>query len=317
MPRPLLLTLDGSELAERALPYAVQLGLARRTRLVLLRAVVAPLATGFDWEHQQLEAVEAAEKYLAEIAQQVAALGPRVETVVAYGPAAPEILRVSRDVEAAQVIMATHGRTGLKHLLYGSVAEAVLAGSDRPVFLVHARPGDATGFMFNPGAPRVMVTLDGSPFAEAALGPAIEFAGPQGELLLLRCMPPPDGVLRDENSEVVAYLDQLEQDARREATVYLQGVAERIGRQVPGLRVRQAVLIGQPAPSIVEAATDHVVDLVVMASHGRTGIGRAVLGSVAGRVLQWGSTPLLLVHPPALVPTAAPELELAVPFLSF
>jgi nucleotide-binding universal stress UspA family protein len=303
MARPLLVPLDGSQLAERALPYAVQLAQARQTGLVLGRAVVAPMPSGFDWERQQLAAMQAAETYLGEVAARVATRGLTVEPLVTYGPATAEILRVCRDIDAAEIVMATHGRTGLSHLLYGSVAEAVLAGSDVPVFLVHARPGEPTGFMFDPRAPRVMVTLDGSEFAEAALAPALEFAGTRGELLLLRAMPVPDGVVRGAGGQIVAYVDQLEDDARREASAYLRSVAQRLERTAPGIRVSQVVRIGEPAPSIVEAATDRVVDLVVMATHGRTGIGRAVLGSVAGRVLQWGRTPLLLVHPPA--PTSA------------
>jgi nucleotide-binding universal stress UspA family protein len=193
--------------------------------------------------------------------------------------------------------MATHGRTGLPHLLYGSVAEALLARSRVPVLLVPAKPGQAPMSPFDPIAPRIVVALDGSAFAEAALPTAREMVGPGGELILVRVELPPDRVQRDTSGKVVAYLDQLEAGFRREATNYLDSVAGQLKRDASGLRMSVLVRVGEPAQGIVLAAAERAADLVVMATHGRTGLRRAVLGSVAGEVVRTGSTPVLLVHP--------------------
>src|SRR5579859_6339681 len=169
--RNFVVPLDGSELAERALPYAVRLAHAGQGRITLVRVALAPpsmTVDGAGWERDQREAIEAAEGYLAAVAEKFAAQAP-VRTVVVYGRAAAQILDQVDRLEADGVVMATHGRTGLAHLLYGSVAETVLADSGVPVLLVHARPGQPAEPAFDPKAGRLVVPLDGSTFAEAAV----------------------------------------------------------------------------------------------------------------------------------------------------
>src|SRR5579859_7332782 len=176
--------LDGSELAERALPYAVRFAAERGGRLVLVRAALGPPPSGLDWERQQLAAMAEANAYLASVAEKVATRVP-VRTAPVYGHPADEILAVVRQFDADRIVMATHGRTGLAHLLYGSVAEAVLAKSPVPVFLAHARAGDATAPPANPSTACAAVPLDGSVFAEAALETAADLVGQTGELVLV------------------------------------------------------------------------------------------------------------------------------------
>jgi nucleotide-binding universal stress UspA family protein len=123
--RNFVVPLDGSELAERALPYAVRLARAGQGRLMLVRVALAPPSMTIDgagWERDQREAVDAAEHYLGAIAEKLADQVP-VETVVPYGRPAVQILEQVRLRDADGVVMATHGRTGLAKLLYGSVAE--------------------------------------------------------------------------------------------------------------------------------------------------------------------------------------------------
>src|SRR5579859_3580752 len=185
--RNFVVPLDGSELAERALPYAVRLAHAGQGRITLVRVALAPpsmTVDGAGWERDQREAIEAAEGYLAAVAEKFAAQAP-VRTVVVYGRAAAQILDQVDRLEADGVVMATHGRTGLAHLLYGSVAETVLADSPVPVFLAHARAGDATAPPANPSTACAAVPLDGSVFAEAALETAADLVGQTGELVLV------------------------------------------------------------------------------------------------------------------------------------
>ncbi len=294
----LVVPLDGSELAERALPYAVRFAAERGGRLVLVRAALGPPPSGLDWERQQLAVMDEATAYLAGVAEKVATRVP-VTSAPVYGHAADEILAAVGQFEADSVVMATHGRTGLAHLLYGSVAEAVLARSPVPVFVVHARPGEAAAPPFNSASARVMVPLDGSAFAEAALPAALEIVGDAGELVLASVAEPPDHVERDERGRVLAYLDQQEEAITRDTFDYLRRIQAKLKRERPDLHVTVDVRIGDPATGIATAEIARGADLVVMATHGRTGLRRAVLGSVAGTVLATGSVPVLLASPAA------------------
>ena len=297
--RTLLVPLDGSELAERALPYATALASAAGGKLVLVRVALAPPPATLDgatWVQEQSEAVAEAEQYLADIA---ARLRTRVavETSVPYGRASSCIVDSITETGADAVVMATHGRTGLKHLLVGSVAEAVIADSAVPVFVTYARPGEMPQAPFDPAHARVIVPLDGSDFARAALPTAVELVASSGELVLVSVVEPPDHVEYDENGRVVAYLDQQEEARTREARDYLHWVARQMVEKYPGLQVSVEVRVGEPADGVIAVAADRVADLVVMARNGRTGIRRAVFGSVTGAVLHDGFTPVLVVHP--------------------
>jgi nucleotide-binding universal stress UspA family protein len=297
--RTLLVPLDGSELAERALPYATALASATGGKLALVRVALAPAPATLDgatWVQDQSEAVAEAEQYLADVATKLRTR-LAVETSVPYGRAPSCIVDSITEMGADAVVMATHGRTGLKHLLVGSVAEAVIADSAVPVFVTYARPGEMPQAPFDPAHARVIVPLDGSEFASAALPTAVELVASSGELVLVSVVAPPDHVERDEVGRVVAYLDQQEEAQTRETRDYLHTIARQMVEKYPGLRVSVEVRVGPPADGVIAAAADRVADLVVMASHGRTGIGRAVFGSVTGAVLRGGFTPVLVVHP--------------------
>jgi nucleotide-binding universal stress UspA family protein len=298
--RSIVVPLDGSELAESALPYAVQLARAADGALTLVRVAIAPPPArldGADWEFEQAQAVQEAEAYLSATADKLAARVP-VTTSVTYGRAPQHILESVEQIGADAIVMATHGRTGLPHLVHGSVAEALLATSPVPVLLVHARPGEAPAAPFDPASARIAVPLDGSEFAESALHTAAGLVGPRGELVLVCIVEPPEHVEYDETGRVVvAYLDQQEEVRTRAGRDYLFKIAIEIGRQYPGVQISQDVRCGDASSGIIAAAIDKSIDLIVMSTHGRTGVSRAVLGSVAGEVVVNGTMPVLLVGP--------------------
>ena len=206
--------------------------------------------------------------------------------------------------------MATHGRTGWKHLVVGSVAEAVIAQSSVPVLLTCARPGEMPPQPpFDAAHTRVVVPLDGSKFAEAALPAAIELLGLTGELVLVTVVEPPHGVVRDEYRRIRVYLDQQEEALTRQAREYLHTTAAQLIDTHPGLHVTSEARVGAPAAGVIAAAADRAADLVVMSSHGRTGIRRAVFGSVTGAVVHDGNTPVMVVHPRAADTDASATLS--------
>jgi nucleotide-binding universal stress UspA family protein len=298
--RKLIVPLDGSDSAECALPYAVRLARAGQGGITLVQVAFAQppmVVEGVDWGQDQAEALEDAGRYLRAIAERIADQVPVETVVVPNGNPALQILDQVRHLGADGIVMATHGRTGLAHLLYGSVAETVIAETAVPVFLVHARPGKPAVPSFDPLASRLMVPLDGSSFAEAALQLAFDLLGPAGELVLVTVVQPPDHVLRDNSGRVLAYLDQQAEAHFREGLCYLENVAHRLRQTHPDLHVSLDVRLDKPSTGIIAAAAERAVDLVVMATHGRTGLRRDAVGSVAGDVLRIGIAPLLLVRP--------------------
>lgn len=149
---------------------------------------------------------------------------------------------------------------------------------------------------------RILVPLDGSPLAEAALEHAVDLArGGSSTLVLLRAA----------EAHVLPGMDPTDAQVSvvREAEEYLAGVAERLrGQGVT--RVETSVWYGPPAESIAEATRVRRADLVAMSSHGRSGVGRLLLGSVAESVLRSTDTPILLIRvagAPLARPAAAPR----------
>jgi nucleotide-binding universal stress UspA family protein len=136
---------------------------------------------------------------------------------------------------------------------------------------------------------KIMVPLDGSDLAEAALETAIDILRehPATTLLLVRAAEAP----RPSGGERAADKDR----AVREASSYLNGVVAGL-RECGITRVRTAVWYGPAAPTIVEAALVEKADLIIMTSHGGSGTGRLIFGSVAESVLQGTHTPILLVR---------------------
>jgi nucleotide-binding universal stress UspA family protein len=158
---------------------------------------------------------------------------------------------------------------------------------------------------------RILVPLDGSPLAETALGTATEMARASGARLIL---------LRAAWAHTLPGVDPTEAEVRvvREAETYLAGIRERLA--TAGLRdLEPMVWYGPAAVAIIEAARFHKASLIVMTTHGRSGLGRLVLGSVAESVLRGSAVPILLLraegatlekpagHAEVRSPGAAPE----------
>jgi nucleotide-binding universal stress UspA family protein len=135
----ILVPLDGSALAEAALPKALELAEVSGARVLLLRAAQAPTLPGVDPTEAQVRMVSEAEAYLARIEERLTQHGQvKVETSVWYGPAAYAIVEAARVHRVDEIVMTTHGRSGLGRLLLGSVAESVLRSTTTPILLLRA-----------------------------------------------------------------------------------------------------------------------------------------------------------------------------------
>jgi nucleotide-binding universal stress UspA family protein len=187
--------------------------------------------------------------------------------------------------------LATHGRSGLQRWFYGSVAEKVLHSTPLPLLLIRpiedhpAVPSDLT---------QIVVPLDGSPLAETALSVAEALVTRTNvPLILLRVVEilsldfgDPFGTSSASYPEI---LDRLQEAAAS----YVNEHAAVL--HAKGYRVQTETPVGLPANKIVRYAHEHPGSLVVMATHGRTGLANMMLGSVARRVVQHGNTPTLIV----------------------
>lgn len=291
MIKTILAPLDGSELSERALPTAIRLAQTSGGRIVLVRAA---WASGLNEESldAQLAAVGEAESYLENAARRVAQQGIAVDAVVPYARAAEAILLETDLRHADMVVMTTHGRSGLGRWVYGSVAEALIARSRVPVWLL--RPDGPA----EPAPPRarLLVPLDGSPFAEAVLPNAVEIARAlDWTIVLMQAINSSPGASASSGDDEPGHDGQGDDDGATNTQRYLTGIAA--GVKAEGLRAQTMLRLGSPTAAILDEERAAGMGLIAMATHGRTGLSRLFLGSVASSVLRRGGLPLLLVRP--------------------
>jgi nucleotide-binding universal stress UspA family protein len=311
MYRSLLVPLDGSAFAEHALPPA--LAIARRAGAALrLASVATPVAEAYA-EAVYLAAPDLQEvvkgrhrAYLEDVAGRVRARwdGP-VSRAVLEGEVAETLCADVAGSGADLVVMATHGRGPLGRFWLGSVADELVRRVSVPLLLVRPRE-QAPDLGREPELGKVVVALDGTELAEQALGPAVDLAGlmPQAEVVLVRVIRPPlpAAYLPDAagvGTEAESILDQVlavQEQLRRDAQAYLAGVAERL--KARGLRVRARVAVEeQPALALLHAAEEERAGLVALATHGRGGLARLLLGSVADKVIRGATVPVLVQRP--------------------
>jgi len=296
----ILVPLDGSPLAEQSLPCAIALGRGLPAELVLFRAVSIPTDAQEILEKAgaksdallgQFEAE--ADEYLSEIGSSLREAGLSVRHIVQHGQAAEVIVDYAKQMDIQQIVMATHGYTGTKHWTHGSVAERVLQTASVPLLLVRAQEKAAKDLRQPMLCQRILVPLDGSRVAEQVLPTATTVAQAfDAELILFQV--PIVHVYGWMTGEwflpVQGVLDMAEQDVQ----TYLSNVASRLKGQ--GIRVTTGTGIGSVAECIIQYAEANHIDLIAMCTHGRTGLARWALGSVADRVLRAGSLPILLVR---------------------
>jgi len=280
----ILVPLDGSNLAERALPYAQTIAKTRGSSILLLSVLGAG-------EHLE----RPMKAYLEAQARQLESQGISSSVSVVSGSPAEEIVQFADENEADLTIISSHGYSGIRRWMLGSVALKVLYGTCVPTLLIKAASPETSPAKFR----KVLLPLDGSPFSETSLLYAEELLqGTAAELLLLRVSEPP--VVPADRSPAIKpsweeYRDQLMAEVRQQASAYLEKVKS--GFEQKGLKARSQTLLGKAVESILEVARAEGVDLIIMTTHGRTGISRWVYGSVANRVMQECHHPILLIRP--------------------
>lgn len=289
----ILIPLDESNLAEQVLPCALALARRMKSEVTLLCAVppiqqneVTEDGHFIDMDEMMEIAQREAREYLNGVAAPLHADGLSVKTALETGIPSDCILDFAQSMDVDLIAMSTHGRTGVGRWVFGSVADRVLRNAACPVLLTRV-PANAGGVL-----QRILVPLDGSPFAERALPQAVELARLfNAELVLARVVTTPAAIYG--TPEAMPLVIQ-EPDDEQPAKAYLREWQVRL--QADGVRARAAVARPPIAESLLEMARAHGASLIVMCTHGRRGMRRWVYGSVADRLLQAAPVPVLLVR---------------------
>ncbi len=292
MIKKILAPLDGSELAEGVLPYVAEIAGRIDAEVVLLTSI-QPIGV---WESTAAAINLSQEEALAQhyLDQQVGVLREqriKVRRRVFHGDAAAAILDAAADEAADLIAMSSHGRSGITRWLFGSVTDRVLHNTDIPLLIVRppAKRPPAPAFK------KILVPLDSSPVAEAIL-PFVETVAKAfgSSLVLYHAVPP---LLAYPGFETVqpAYTGDLLEEMQKQAHEFLTRAGK--GLEGRGFEVTLLTSVELAVDGILGAAQESGADLIAISTHGRSGIGRAVIGSVADAVVRRAALPCLLFNP--------------------
>jgi len=283
----ILVPLDGSPEAERALNPAWRVAQATHGEIFLLRSMQAvhmmmpAVATEYEWmwpEYSREQSRQEIRDYLEGISQRIHQPGIALHTLAVEGDTASTIVDTAVDEDIDLIIMSAYGWSPPRGHELGSVGERVLHQAACPVLIVRAEP-----------IQRIAIALDGSPLAERALVPGTVLAEAlHAELALLRVNEPEFfyGLLP-------AREKLANERGREQACSYLQDVA--VGLVVP---VETFVEAGTAVNGILQFIDEQHIDLLVMSTHGRTGLRRWLYGSVTARVMRASQSSMLIIRPP-------------------
>ncbi|MFA5507804.1 MAG: universal stress protein [Vulcanimicrobiota bacterium] len=285
MSRRYLVPLDGSELAEHALPWASLLARKFGARIELLRCF-EPMATVYMMPEfaatapvyfDQTAMFDQIDGYLNTVADR---LPPDlVEKTRCEGDPGTVILDRAESEGVDAIVLASHGRGGIGRWLLGSVTTKVVRGGRIPVLVISSH----TEVTEEPAIQRILVPVDGSSTSEAAIPRAVELARAfDAEILFYRGIA--HSPLSDPATDPAVKLETAQ------ATEYLQ----KLGEDQSGVKFQVKVDVAAPAKGILGHADE--CDLIVMGSHGRSGVQRWLLGSVAEKVIQSASKPVMIVY---------------------
>jgi nucleotide-binding universal stress UspA family protein len=272
----LLVPIDAQTPSNAAISTALELASAYGSRTIFCNSVdltsaIARAGTPFGADVTDLfvTLADTATSVLHDAGQLAADRHVPAETLELSGPPAEAILEAARTTHADAIVMGTHGRSGAGRFFLGSVAEGVLRRADLPVFVAAAACDHGFG--------RIAVALDAAPAAQAALDYALDLARPHaGTVLLVHAI---DESTPEKFAEASAILDAAEAKARAR-----------------GIRTETYVCNAKPAESVLRTAREEQADLIAIGTHGRTGLSRMFLGSVAEEVIRHSPVPVVALR---------------------
>ncbi|HEX2930387.1 MAG TPA: universal stress protein [Candidatus Binatia bacterium] len=302
----ILVPLDGSKTAEKVLPYARYLAGEFKVPVELLAVVdIGEIASHMASEKARFldTIIEDAVRHCTTYLRGAAATftGIDVRCSVEKGKAEETIIEKAAGDKAMLITMATHGRSGLNRFLLGSVAEKVLRGTANPLLLIRATEeakseGEAI-------LKSIIVPLDGSELAEGVLPMVADMAKKLGlEVELFRAYHIPYNVYAGDEGFYAANYDELLASVRDDARVYLEKKTADL-KKLGVAKVTCVTKEGFAGDEIIALGRKTADNLIAMSSHGRSGVRRWMLGSVAETVVRYSGDPVLITRAPFDRPT--------------
>jgi len=312
----ILVPLDGSDRAERAMNVAARLARGSGCGILALRVVaLPPFRVARYGEPAQIAlavidvAREEADEYMRSLALRPEFEDIKIETRVIEGHVSEEILDIARDEQCDVIVICTHGYSGLNRWRLGRVAAHIARHAPVPVLIVPSQDEPGSTRLAGDHV-RLLITLDGSAQAEAAIAPGLD---------TVRALVAPEHITVH-LLEVVDFFSTMMADTTREDTPsspaigaeeqafqaardYLETVAQRIHEEHPGVTVTSTAMLASDVADAILKAAEAVpgYDFIAMATHGRGGLQRWALGSITERVLHATHLPLIIARSPGAI----------------
>lgn len=275
--KKVVVPLDGSPLAEVALPYAEEIAAKMGSDMILLTVLQSEESEDYQNHHNYAGKIvdittRQVQKYLENSGNKTI----KVDTATRSGNPAEGILDYVDKGYTCLIVMATHGRSGVGRWAVGSVADKVVRATTRqPLLLIRAK-GAHPDVRAKRILKKALIPLDGSPVSEAVMPIISEVAcNLQMELTLFNVIPKSNGAFTNAETYLHNWCQHLEEK---------------------GITAGYEVRVGAPADQIIDLADELAIDMVAMSTRGKTSINLWSLGSVAQKVLLGGNTPLLLIR---------------------
>lgn len=282
----ILVPLDGSQLSETILPYARTIADALKAPVELLAAIEPSLLSA----KGQTDPQKANLDYLNRVATSFREPKSVISSVQIGNPAEVIVDKVSMQPDTL-ITMSTRGRSGIQRWMMGSVADKVLHATTSPLLFLRGETDSKTSGEAT--LSKVLVPLDGSPFAEKALPHVVELATKiMMEVVLVRAPAAPRAAFVEQESDPA--FQQIAKEIIKETQTYLEARVKEL--QAKGLKVSYLLLEGEAAGEIIDLARKTPDNLIAICTHGWSGIGRWILGNVTERVVHHSGDPVLIIR---------------------
>jgi len=299
----IIVPLDGSPAAEHALPWALSIAHQENTSLHLVRVHLTqvPIMVGTEMavdvsideaiRHEELA-------YLKQVAERVGKVSTvPVNASLLDGSIAEAIHEQAVLEKADLIVMTTHGRGAFASFWLGSVADAVVRRAVTPTLLVRPEGDQAADLTVRPFVKRLVIPLDGSPLAERIVKPAMKLGSACGAeydlVMVLEAVPNIEAIAARTIKMDGGWMPEATQ-AKAEA--YLEHIAHKMrGHSV--IAHTKLILHGAAASTILDYAKTHGNPVIALATHGRSGLRKLLLGSTADKIIRGAAMPVLIYHP--------------------
>lgn len=242
--------------------------------------------------HRSTEGIKAeAQKHLDHFVKKEHLLGTEITPHLASGHAAEEITTLADDIGSDIIIMATHGRSGLDHLVFGSTCDKVVRTSSIPVLAIKHPEHEALNDDGSLKIASILCPIDFSEFSHSAVPIAAMIAGGLGAKLTL-------AHVVDARFDYPEWTAQVAINNSQELAKSAEENLKAAAADIDGVDTDVFVTIGVPHRALNEKIKEGNFDLVVMPTHGRKGIAHALLGSVSEKMVRTSACPVLTVRPP-------------------